>query len=782
MFTYVINTSENKTFDSDILMELAGYNKIRWMTSRLDLIGECAKVISESQNVLSADEFRVAVIVDFFGFDKIRAPYGHNGFGKEEGVDSSIYLPYIDTYLIDNFIRKLEDSDIVPSDFEVYYVQNGKHEKFSFLGNQTEQLKQILAGKKSTEEKEDLLRQAPDKFVWQRGEVNTDGSKILTEELSLSKAEAEDLYLEKSKGETLRDCVVTKEYIDLQEIFLEKSKLIYDANSKYKYMVCYYDGVKTFVGATQLLNEDYVFEKLPLDALFCKIVIIDPSKEKLNKTLEAEALDGVVMKLTPKYGTYELHCTQDISLEFNITDYPYGAVDEKLTVPQFVEGFTRRSTSRSKVRRHHYLTSYGAGPARAAFDTLSLSLYLIRLYEREEVIQSEELEVKHIDADALKDVLETSWSKISLAREVASTNQSQYYSLIQNSNRVEVAEDLVENKERILERILVNLPKEIKKHRMSADTLYHSISKFCDIELAEQDNREEFDSIIANYLRARDATSENNIEAQFEELKEMNALAMTDQCPSREEFNYVVGLREKDISNLFESTLKAEFLEVDYSKEKERADKAYEKYDRARSCLARNIFADIAVFVLAILVMFVPYQLLQLSDYSSLSLGANFLRIMSVSIFAVLFILAMLIRIIPLERQKRRAKRTLNDIYLECHAKRKYSFEGLRRRYEKELIQIEETRYEIHQIKHLYEENMAKEQHIKMHREMLEEVQDKLSSMLNNLNIEPIYNPEETVEGEFDLSKSFRAKENRVYQVFSIEAIEKMFEKNGVRR
>jgi hypothetical protein len=61
---------------------------------------------------------------------------------------------------------------------------------------------------------------------------------------------------------------------------------------------------------------------------------------------------------------------------------------------------------------------------------------------------------------------------------------------------------------------------------------------------------------------------------------------------------------------------------------------------------------------------------------------------------------------------------------------------------------------------------------------MLEEVQDKLSSMLNNLNIEPIYNPEETVEGEFDLSKSFIAKENRVYQVFSIEAIEKMFEKN----
>jgi len=31
MITYVINTSENKTFDSEKLFDLAGYNKIRWI-------------------------------------------------------------------------------------------------------------------------------------------------------------------------------------------------------------------------------------------------------------------------------------------------------------------------------------------------------------------------------------------------------------------------------------------------------------------------------------------------------------------------------------------------------------------------------------------------------------------------------------------------------------------------------------------------------------------------------------------------------------------------------
>ena len=54
MLTYVINTSENKTFDSDRLFDLAGYHKIHWMNCSLSEIGECARTIHEKQNILGA--------------------------------------------------------------------------------------------------------------------------------------------------------------------------------------------------------------------------------------------------------------------------------------------------------------------------------------------------------------------------------------------------------------------------------------------------------------------------------------------------------------------------------------------------------------------------------------------------------------------------------------------------------------------------------------------------------------------------------------------------------
>ena len=71
MLTYVINTSENKTFDSSKLFELAGYSKIRWLQCSLNDIQKCVLHISEKQNSIIADDFRIAVIVDFYGFDKM---------------------------------------------------------------------------------------------------------------------------------------------------------------------------------------------------------------------------------------------------------------------------------------------------------------------------------------------------------------------------------------------------------------------------------------------------------------------------------------------------------------------------------------------------------------------------------------------------------------------------------------------------------------------------------------------------------------------------------------
>ena len=103
----------------------------------------------------------------------------------------------------------------------------------------------------------------------------------------------------------------------------------------------------------------------------------------------------------------------------------------------------------------------------------------------------------------------------------------------------------------------------------------------------------------------------------------------------------------------------------------------------------------------------------------------------------------------------------------------------IRNRYEVDLLRIERARYELRQLKRLYEANLAKDANVQRHRDMLEEVEDRLAGILNNLDVEPSPDPNESVEGEFDLSKPIRAKENKVYRVFSIETIEKLFLKKG---
>ena len=133
MLTYVINTSENKSFDSEKLFNLAGYSKIRWMSCTLDNIKTCAESIYEKQNVLGADLFRIAVIVDFYSFDRIRMPYGRRGFGQDYGVDLSLYMPYIEVFLLDNLVGYLEKKDLCSSDFEIYYIQNEKCEQYELL-------------------------------------------------------------------------------------------------------------------------------------------------------------------------------------------------------------------------------------------------------------------------------------------------------------------------------------------------------------------------------------------------------------------------------------------------------------------------------------------------------------------------------------------------------------------------------------------------------------------------------------------------------------------------
>ena len=238
MLTYVINTSENKTFDSSKLFDLAGYTKIRWMQCSLHEVKKCAEEIYEKQNNLGADKFRIAVIVDFYGFDRIRIPYGRRGFGSDNGVDMSIYMPYIEVFLMDNLIAYLENRELFTSDFEVYYVQNEKSERYELFDSAKSQIVQVLSG----------------------------GNKVK----SVENAEGEDVF-----------------------------------------------------------------------------------------------------------NSFSLYCTPDVTLEFELTDYPYGSTE--MTFSEFWLAFRDRVAIRMDLRRHYYITSFGGGPSRAALDTLSLSLYLIRM-------------------------------------------------------------------------------------------------------------------------------------------------------------------------------------------------------------------------------------------------------------------------------------------------------------------------------------------------------------------------------------------------------------------
>lgn len=691
MLTYVINTSENKTFDSGRLFDLAGYNKIRWMHCSLSSIATCADEIHEKQNFLGADAFRVAVLIDFFGYDKIRPPYGRGnlGYGKEEeGVEFSLYLPYIEAYLIDNLFNRLNCKEVYAASFEVYYIQNGKYERFVNLGNAELQLASILSGK------------------------NKDETPLPEPKAPVKK---------------MADPEVAEPEVEDPATEAEED--------------------------SEMLS--------PRDAALREIVN-DPTR----------------------YTSYSLYCTKTVSLEFKLEDYPYGISGNSMSFFEFFKAFQRRASHHTSLRRYFFVTSYGESPARAAFDTLSLSLYLIRMYEREEDLAQEgEMEVGHLEEQTLREVLERAWNKVQAARLMAKGNHARYYALEKDvkESTPRAAESFEQAIERLKAEEAAKIPKDKKP---SAEEMYSTILKIAGRTQAEtaEDNRKEFDKIMNEYFKKRDETCENNVEAAFEEMRAADVLTKVPICPSKESYETLVQSKHEEISELFGKALEADYIDVDYSEDKHNAKSAYQAYCRAKSCLSRNIVGDVIFLALTILTMLIPYGALQLSNTKMLSIGASILYTLAAAIFGGLFILALFLQIIPQVRRMNKAKSWLKSSYLSCLAKKAYVFSKIRARYEEDLIQLEEKRYELRQYKHLFDANAATERNVARHREMLEEVQDQLSGMLNNLGVEPVFDSEERVDGEFDLTKSFRSRENGIYKVFSIEVIEKMFPRKGSDR
>jgi hypothetical protein len=188
---------------------------------------------------------------------------------------------------------------------------------------------------------------------------------------------------------------------------------------------------------------------------------------------------------------------------------------------------------------------------------------------------------------------------------------------------------------------------------------------------------------------------------------------------------------------------------------------------------------DVIFLILTLLAAVGPYAVLQLRSFSVSTLEALILALETTALFGGLFVLAVTIQIIALTVKLNRAKRELRSAYHSCYRKECDSLAQIRRRYREDLIYIERARYELRQMKYLYDANLAKDANVKRHRALLEELEDRLGSMLNNLDVEPVLDPEETLDGEFDVSKPIRARENRVYRVFSLETIEKLFLKKG---
>ncbi len=765
MLTYIINTSENKTFDSNLMFELAGYNKIRWMHFPLNSINQCATEICEKQGMLGADKFRIAVIIDYFGFDRVRTPYGRRGFESDTGVDISLYMPYIEAYLTDNLIASLERRALFAEELDVYYVHNDKIEHYECIQNSVSQLKQVLAGVEniSKQDSQKLVTIAKDAGNVKYGEL-LDCRESAANESLLSRLQKEErrgdeqfsvflLCKEICAGDTLEihfsdGAVKTTE---IEKIFETDGK---QASSVYKY------GTKFILlfAASETAADLYC---LDIPANF------DTNGDIIGRTENV-------------HSAFELYCTPKLSLRFDLVDYPYGS--DRMTFIEFFEAFRARMAMSTGIKRHFCTTSYGGGAPRVALDTLSLSLYLIRTFEREEsVVTDDDLDVKPLDPEKLKDVLEEAWSKVSTAKALTRKNKMSYYSLSDMVMLEAPADKQPEDEEAAIMKEKASLPESLKAEKISAEAMHGEVTAYASRTPGEVDaeNRAEFDQIMAKYLQKRDETRAIAVENEFNVLKASGVLKTTEKCPSREEYEHIIETKQKDIAAIFERVLAADYKAVDYTEEKQKADKAFEDYKRAKACLQKNIIGDLIFMILTLAVMWIPYYALQLNSAGVGTVDLATLTLYSCGFFAGLFILAFGLHILPLTRKLKDAKRRILDSYLNCRAKARYSFSAIRRRYEEDLLAIETARYEMRRLKSVYEANIEKERNVNLHHKMLDGLEDCLSSILNNLNVEPKLREAENINGEFDITKPCRSKENRIYRVFSIETIEKLFSKKG---
>ena len=671
MLTYVINTSSNKTLDSNRLFELSGYNRIRWMSCDLDRIKECADEIFQSNQNVFVESFRIAVLVDFFSFDKIRTPYSNDEYKALHGVDLALYLPFIEAYLTDHVFGYLEKRNLFAADCSIIYIHGGQYDDFLQISNGKYQLSGILTGDPKT-----------------RGDIS---KEMLEERLKKDNA------LREQFGESQNDTIMSVEE--------QLAKGVPHPDLRY-----------------------------PLET----------------------------------YSTFNLYCSQYISLPFSLGDYPYGYTDS-IDFDAFYRAFMMRFDGPSHIHTHHFIAEHTGTPTGVAFDMLVLSLFLVSLYERESTdVDITKFSASSISPQILQEVLERSLLKIRSARQAAKSNNNTYYLLNQFLNLELPDRPHASSVEEELDKVKAeHLGKD-----MPFEEQFEEVLRYCSHEKGSftGKDQEEFNQVMSDYLKKRDALCEKDFRDEF--LKYSDNFQTTDQFPSKEEYEYLLEKQKNKISEIFKRALNAEYLNVDYSVEEARAQDIKERYLAAKACLKRSIIGDIAFLVLTVLSMLLPYGMLQVH---SVDFAAVILYLFTGAIFAGLFVLSVFLQTLPFVRQLRKTISEMKEVYQTCIAKHRYAFSDIKHRYQHDLAEIEQARYEIRQLKYFYDENVKKDLNIKNHRELLEEVEDRISGILNNLGITVAEQELESVEGEFNVNKPVRSVENKVYRVFSLDVIEAMF-------
>lgn len=726
MLTYVINTSENKTFDTEKLFSLVGYNKIVWINSKLDEINKCAEYIFEKQNVLGADDFRIAVIIDFYNFDRIRLPYSvieYKTEREQNGVDLSIYYPFIECYLIDNLFEKLSQKNLIISQRDVYYVQADTFEKLENINNAQEQIKKILAGKTIGDKPHEL----------------TDFNKER---------------VEKARNEKVKGIVENAVKIVHKESELGKDTTIH--NKKINDIL---KGRKI----KTILNKDVDFN-----------YDITSGEDDIDKYTK-DQINDLIDSLTP-HDYFELYCTENVTLKFSSDDYPYSG-GGPINIVDFYDAIIARN---KKLRRHYYLHSYFTTTIMAAYNTLNLSLFLIEMYEQEETLYEEgEIKIKKIDPKKLKDLLVTSWNKVTIAKNIAKENKTDYYDI----------EKIMEKEDEYVKRKFPSVQKtleEVKEEKeiltiKSIEELYERVLAYAShtkVGMSLSDYQL-LNATITTYLNKRDLARENNVDEQFEDEKNRGTLSLTKKCPPKIIYEKLIFEKEQEIADIFKNTLSSEYINVDYTEEKEEADVLLAKYEKLKESAKGKALPTIIFNVIVCLLLLIPYALLQRRFDGIFNLQSILLYIFHGLFFGGILFLSFSFHALYIKLRMSLIKRKLKYCLLSCLKKNRQAMSLFIKRYEQELLLVEEYRFLIRVIKRFKELNDQKEMHVKLHRAELENLENLLSSLLNNLGIEAVVNKNINIGAEFNIDEPINSPNNKVYKIFSIETIEDLFAAKG---